>query len=328
MADDLSRYKTADALWTHIQDMAQGPATPPADAESLAALIQRAVHAVSEFQSRYPKDPRRWEAKLMGIQLDSDLASVHGEQPDASKIESELKEVAGAPDASQEARSNARFSLIQMHIEASGQDTLTPDLEKEMLAYLHDFPDDPDDAQLQSMRLESLQKSDPATASKMLDALLKDPNPAVVAMAQAQVRMRDLMKKPLELQFTAVDGSKVDVSKLRGKVVLIDFWATWCGPCMQRVPDTVDAYNALHGKGFEVVGISLDQDKAKLEAVTKSSGMTWPQYFDGKGWDNAISASYGITSIPRMWLVNKKGMVVDTDVEDGLQEKVEKLLGE
>jgi thiol-disulfide isomerase/thioredoxin len=118
------------------------------------------------------------------------------------------------------------------------------------------------------------------------------------------------------------------VGKLRGKVVLIDFWATWCGPCMAEAPNVVEAYNDLHGKGLEIVGISLDQDKGRLDAVTKVKGMVWPQYFDGKGWENAISSSYGITSIPSMWLVDKKGMIVDSDARDGLKEKIEKLLAE
>jgi thiol-disulfide isomerase/thioredoxin len=197
-----------------------------------------------------------------------------------------------------------------------------------MLAFIHDFPDVPDDAQLQKARLESLQKTDAAKAGKLLDALLTDSNPAVADMAKGEVQMRDLMKKPLDLQFTAEDGSKVDLAKLRGKVVLIDFWATWCSPCMEEVPDVVNVYKELHDKGFSIVGISLDEDKSVLEAVTKAQGMVWPQYYDGKGWENVISSRYGIGEIPTMWLVDKKGMVVDVDAREGLEDKVKKLLAE
>src|ERR1700679_1361257 len=95
------------------------------------------------------------------------------------------------------------------------------------------------------------------------------------------------INRPLDLNFTAVDGRKVDLAQLRGKVVLLDFWATWCPGCRQEVPEVVNTYRKYHDKGFEVVGISLDQDKDALQAFTSEHGMTWPQYFDGQGWDNA-----------------------------------------
>jgi thiol-disulfide isomerase/thioredoxin len=136
----------------------------------------------------------------------------------------------------------------------------------------------------------------------------------------------ELKSKPLDIKFTAVDGREVDLAKMRGKVVLIDFWATWCGPCVQELPNVLKAYKELHPKGFEIIGISLDSDKEKLESFVKENGMDWPQFFDGKGWKNEISTTYDIQSIPAMWLVDQKGMVVDTAARGGLEEKVAKLL--
>src|SRR5271156_6014076 len=82
---------------------------------------------------------------------------------------------------------------------------------------------------------------------------------------------------PFNLQYTAVDGTEVDLSQMRGKVVLVDFWATWCGPCMREVPNVVAAYQKYHDQGFEVVGVSLDQDSQRMIAVAREKGMTWPQ---------------------------------------------------
>lgn len=132
--------------------------------------------------------------------------------------------------------------------------------------------------------------------------------------------------KPVDLKFTAVDGSQVDLANLHGKVVLIDFWATWCPPCRGEVPNVVAAYKKYHDQGFEIVGISLDQDKDALLAFTKENGMVWPQYFDGQGWDNAISSKFGIHSIPAMWLVDQNGLLVTTEGRDDLAGQVEKLL--
>ncbi len=88
----------------------------------------------------------------------------------------------------------------------------------------------------------------------------------------------------------------------------------------------VETYKKLHAKGFEIVGISLDQNLDALQLFTKAKGMTWPQFFDGKGWDNQISRNFGITSIPAMWLIDKKGMLVNADARDNLAADVEKLL--
>jgi thiol-disulfide isomerase/thioredoxin len=324
-AKELPKYPTADALWTKLQELEKGPA-PDATQDDVHMLVSRLAVFAQAFDDQYPKDPRRWDAKLIALRYSSMLMAADNQQPDPDKIESTLQSVANAPDASHEARVAARISLIGMHSGETDQDTLSPALEKEMVSFIHDYPDDPNDAQLQRARYGSLNKADPDAAAKLLDALLKDKNHAVAEMAQGVVRIRDLKKKPLELSFTAADGRKVDVAKLRGKVVIIDFWATWCAPCMEAVPDLVDVYKKLHGKGLEVVGISLDEDKGSMEGVTQSSGMVWPQYFDGKGWDNAISTRFGITDIPQMWLLDRKGMVVDTEGTDNLAEKVQKMV--
>lgn len=111
-------------------------------------------------------------------------------------------------------------------------------------------------------------------------------------------------------------------------VVLVDFWATWCGPCVAEVPHVVETYEKLHGKGFEIVGISFDQDKGALTKFVEEHKMPWPQYFDGKGWQNQFGQEFGIQSIPTMWLVDKKGNLRDTNGREDFASKVEKLLAE
>src|SRR5947209_2428747 len=114
--------------------------------------------------------------------------------------------------------------------------------------------------------------------------------------------------KPLTMKFQALDGSEVDVSKLQGKVVMIDFWATWCGPCRAELPNVKAAYEKLHPKGFEIIGVSFDKSKKDLQTFITKEKMPWPQYFDGLFWDNKIGKKYGIEGIPTMWLVDKKGV--------------------
>jgi len=136
----------------------------------------------------------------------------------------------------------------------------------------------------------------------------------------------DVMSKPLDLKFTAVDGKQVDLAQYRGKVVLIDFWATWCPSCVEEVPDVVATYKKYHDQGLEVLGVSLDQDKNAMLGFAKQNGMVWPQYFDGQGWDNAISSGFGVQEIPAMLLVGKDGKVVKPDGSGNLAHQVEKQL--
>jgi thiol-disulfide isomerase/thioredoxin len=163
----------------------------------------------------------------------------------------------------------------------------------------------------------------PGCYDALVQKLATDPQPSVAALV---AKIVELKSKPIDLQFTAADGTPVDLAKLRGKVVLLDFWATWCGPCVGEVPNVVAAYQKYHGQGFEIVGISLDQDKDKMLAFTKEHGMVWPQYFDGKVWKNDISTSYSINSIPAMWLFDKKGMLVTTNGREDLDGQVGKLI--
>jgi peroxiredoxin len=120
----------------------------------------------------------------------------------------------------------------------------------------------------------------------------------------------DSFGKPISLQFKAVDGRGVDLAKMRGKVVLVDFWATTCGPCVKELPRVKAAYDKFHGQGFEVIGISCDTDKEQLNKFLDEKGLPWPQYFDGKQQtDNKFAQGFGIDGIPQMFLVDKKGFL-------------------
>lgn len=118
---------------------------------------------------------------------------------------------------------------------------------------------------------------------------------------------------PFDLKFTSSDGREIDLKDYRGKVVLIDFWATWCGPCVAEMPHVKEVYEKYNKKGFEVIGISLDAEKSRLDAYVKKNGLSWPQYFDGKGWKNDIAAKLGITSLPTVYLIDRDGAIFTKD---------------
>ena len=134
-----------------------------------------------------------------------------------------------------------------------------------------------------------------------------------------------------ELVMNDMTGQEVRLSQWvgRGNYVLIDFWASWCGPCRQEMPNVVANYEKYHAKGFEVVGVSFDQKKDAWVNAVQQLGMRWPQMSDLKGWQCAASEVYGIRSIPASVLVDPQGTIVAIDLRDkALGKKLQEIYGE
>jgi peroxiredoxin len=106
------------------------------------------------------------------------------------------------------------------------------------------------------------------------------------------------------------DGKEISLSSFKGKYVLVDFWASWCGPCRKENPNIVKAYNQYNNRGFEIFGVSYDNKKDKWEAAIKKDGLAWAQVSDLKGWKNATAETYYIKAIPSNLLIDKEGRIV------------------
>jgi len=131
------------------------------------------------------------------------------------------------------------------------------------------------------------------------------------------------------LGFTAEDlsGNTISLSDYRGKVVLLDFWATWCGPCLSELPNVKRVYKKYRDEDFVVIGISLDSNREQFETFILKQGIEWPQIFDGKGWDNEVSQLYNIFSIPSTFLVDRDGIIRYTNLTGpNLERSVKALL--
>ncbi|MEQ8209332.1 MAG: TlpA disulfide reductase family protein [Lacipirellulaceae bacterium] len=195
-------------------------------------------------------------------------------------------------------------------------------------------------AQLLQMTSESLEGIDPKYARIVLrgavDLMKKSEDPQIqdqLAGLEGTLRRMELPGNEMEVFGTYLNGKKLDWKSYRGKVVLVDFWATWCGPCRGEIPSMKEMYSGYHDKGFEILGISLDDTAEDAQRYIKEEGITWRTLFPAneadRGWNNPMARYYGINGIPTAILIDKEGKVVHMNARGrNLPMMLKKLLGE
>jgi thiol-disulfide isomerase/thioredoxin len=349
--------ENADAAWAHIERHVGQPRQVLGPGISRRAVYAaREEHSLRlrelgrEFYRQHPLDPRRWRAVMLMLrerpnfilsygpeierkpEINLDMAAQAAWRNELDAMRTALLQAPDATDAMRE-RVEIDWLVEQMEDARWANDTdsaAVASLQAKAEDCFRRMPAHPALKNVADILLLLTREKNPAGSTALERDLLESGSEVVRSHVRGLAERKRVREAPMELAFTAVDGRSFDLARWRGKVVLIDFWATWCGPCVAELPNVKKVYDAYHDKGFEVVGISLDreEDRQKFLDFVAAHGLPWPQYFDGKFWKNDISARYAISSIPAMFLIDPKGLLVSTDARgEKLEAEVRRLLG-
>ncbi len=330
---------------------------------------QSIIRIAEKFYRDHPTDPLRWEGVLKLTMLRPGFVTgfkpgiedlPKNGNPTAYYIVDEAakaawEQTAAGHEAALRAGKDVPWEVMEFRLyldlvrpiavaAKEGPAALGP-MEKKIDAIAARFPEGALALRLYSSLYTAKLRAGGDAAEELWGRLSANANQGVAARARAELTKIEAERKPLEMAFTAVDGRKVDLKDYRGKVVLIDFWATWCGPCIAELPNIKKVYADYHAKGFEIVGISLENARVAptdtpeqvaskqaaamkvLNEFTAKEGLSWPHYFDGAHWKNPFVKQYAITGIPAMFLLDQSGKIVTTTARgEKLEAEVKRLL--
>jgi thiol-disulfide isomerase/thioredoxin len=319
---------SSEARWTELEQAIAKP-----DALRGAAWTS-AAELAWKFHEENPTDARRWVAwttllrNLPRFENDANAKRVWTER--TSQLEKTAATATDVPEALREhflARKVSAFVLPHTNgkLPANWQEILLPPLED----LAQRFPDGGSAFVYYARLTSALESQFPDAMPAFVERMMASPNRRVQSFGAERSRVLKAMAQPLELKFTALDGREVDTTKMRGKVILVDYWATWCVPCIQSMPHLKELYAKYHDRGLEIINISVDRANARkqLEELIAKLDLPWPQFFDGKGPQTEYAVRYGVQPIPHVLLAGPDGKIVAVNPPKArLESEVERLL--
>jgi thiol-disulfide isomerase/thioredoxin len=310
------------------------------------AALARRGELTFELLRGYPDHKRlpglfaeRWQNQLMQLSDSSrDVPSADAEggprKLDEATARAKAAMTAELDDVMSRAvdeklRSETAFyrTVLEIQVSANGPD----DALKAADEFVKIAPKDPQGALLLSTIADQME-GDPRQADLYRRIVAGYPDSTFIESARTSLKRLESVGKPFDLEFDdAITGAHISMKDLRGKAVVVYFWATWCAPCETELPILKETYARFHGRGVEFIGISLDKPKeegglAILKRYVARNGITWPQYHQGGDWTGPVSREWGITAIPAIFVVDREGKLASINGRGHLDEILADLL--
>jgi len=292
---------------------------------ALKARLENQKEVAQNFLQTSPEDPHSYEARVRVAVAEARIASLAGNAPGVnSALQKLIALERQAPDPLQGSETKVRRIYLQWQNLGD-----TPDLRREnAITCARLFADKfPDDRRAPRLLAEAASLSDnhPEEKSRLINQALTLSRDEKLTLRLKDDRKRiELLGKPVELEFRGMGGESFNTEALRGKVVAIVFWSAESAPSLvwmeyflrfaATVPD------------LSVATISLDRDERDLRAAMASLNMTWPTFYDGKGWSNSVARRFGINSLPTLWLLDRKGCLRFLNARDNYEIRIRELL--
>lgn len=352
----------AESAWSSLLELQRArPRAALAPGEVPAREYHRAVadwrekllESIAAFAELYPQDPRRleaiaefaWFTALVPEFSEIDPSSRSGwktvyDLPRSQKLQALLDRLAVQAEADPALPIELREKIeagrllyqqqlmrAQNTVELSERRRFRTSLD----AFAAHYPDSPVIRSLEEFYVDYLLKAEDESTRMAHWRNVGTSSPSAEAREHATARLavERFRHQPVDLRFTAIDGREVDLARLRGKVVLIDFWGTLCKPCIAELPNLKRVYKDYQARGFEIVGIACDQPNSgdKLREFVQRNDIPWPQFYDGKFWRSEMLKRFAVTSLPSVFLLDQSGKLITTDARgDKLEAEVKRLL--
>jgi len=291
-----------------------------------------ALAYIDALLARFPESNFREEAMILRLSCLASLARVSNEHLD--KLLSQTSTISEQPPSGRLASENAYYA-IQAFVLGARRENMPPERRlaggmERYEAFLADYPNSPHRPVVWASLIRNalaLNKTDRAEAE--LNRMEKEfPDHAATRRAIGEVHRATAVGKPFNFQYTAPDGAMIRGEEFKGRVLILHFWATWNERSVKELADVVKLHERWKERGLALIGINVDKGYKPVVETARSLGVTWPQYYDGKGLENSILVGAGVIEVPTYLVVDRKGILRGIESIESLGKLVESLLNE
>ncbi len=330
----------ATTAWQQVLKAYEPPAPPPewkqrlpsqaelqAQRRKEAVAAIRAANVAEQFVKNFPANPRATDARRRAHQWLTD-ALRRGAMGEIDRLRKIEKDMLADTGMSIEERFSVRRAAVEREsaVAAAQGRNVQIAYEKGVRDLQRDFSNREEIYQM--LHTLALRSSPEKAADLAGEIITGSKSTKLVQSARAMLGRASRIGKPLRLKFKDLEGREIDSEKLKGNVIIVHFWATWAASSIRNLDRLRELELKYIGKGLKILGISVDREKKSLAGFVEYKNVGWPQFFDDENKENRIASTLGVTTIPALWLIDKKGIVRDTNASSNLERAVNELLAE